>query len=197
MSGLDKIIEEIRAQAKTEADRILDEADEYCKNYMEQVEKESESMMAAYEKKAAADRNLYEEKTKSAAQFKERNAILNAKQQCIESVIEQAKNKILQQDDQSYFKFLEKLLETNVQPEDGILYLNEADLKRMPDKFEEAAADIANNRGGKLRISKEYKDINGGFILVYGEIEENCTIKALLSTNMDKIKDIANKELFG
>ena len=32
---------------------------------------------------------------------------------------------------------------------------------------------------------------------VYGEIEENCNLKALFDSNIDRIKDIANKQLFG
>ena len=46
MSGLDNIVNEIRTNAKKEADNILKEADDYCQAYMDdvkqQVEKEVE-----------------------------------------------------------------------------------------------------------------------------------------------------------
>mgnify|MGYP000596436222 CR=1 FL=1 len=49
----------------------------------------------------------------------------------------------------------------------------------------------------ELVIDKEPANIKDGFVLVYGEIEENCTLKALFDSNIDRIKDIANKQLFG
>jgi len=55
---------------------------------------------------------------------------------------------------------------------------------------------VAENQG-ELVIDKEPANIKDGFVLVYGEIEENCTLKALFDSNIDRIKDIANKQLFG
>ena len=55
---------------------------------------------------------------------------------------------------------------------------------------------MAENQG-ELVIDKKPANIKDGFVLVYGEIEENCTLKALLYSNIDRIKDIANKQLFG
>ena len=37
MNGLDKIVEEIKAQAQAEADDIINESDNYCEEYMKQV----------------------------------------------------------------------------------------------------------------------------------------------------------------
>lgn len=37
MSGLDNIVQEIHSQAQKEANRILNEAEEYCNEYMDGV----------------------------------------------------------------------------------------------------------------------------------------------------------------
>ena len=87
MSGLDKIIEEIGASAKAEADIILQKADQYCEEYMANVKKEVQQEVEHFEKNAEAQRNLYREKTKSGAGFRERNAILKAKQQSVQEVL--------------------------------------------------------------------------------------------------------------
>lgn len=197
MSGLDKIVEEIHRQAEAQANEILKQADEYCQAYMEDVQQKVEKEVADFEKKAQAQRNLYEEKTKSGGEFMERNSLLRARQQCINDVIRQAKEKIKNLPDEEYFNLLEKILRSNIQEGEGIMCLSEKDLNRIPADFESKINSIAKETGGNLTVSKEPAAIQDGFILVYGQIEENCTLKALFDANIDKLKDIANKELFG
>lgn len=197
MSGLDKIVEEIRRQAETEAAEILKEADEYCDSYMKDVHKSVQEEVDKLNKKALDERNLYDEKTHSGGEFMERNALLKARQQCIQEVIDKALEKIKQLPAEEYFEFIKKILKNNVQPADGILKMSDSDLNRMPSDFEEAVNEIAVENKGTLKVSKEPSNIKDGFVLVYGEIEENCTLKALFDTNIDRLKDIANKELFG
>ena len=69
MSGLDNIVEEIRNQSKQEADEILKEADVFCKDYMNKIKKDVEVEVVSIEKKALADRKLYEEKKVSGMEF--------------------------------------------------------------------------------------------------------------------------------
>lgn len=196
MSGLDKIVEEIRCQAEAEAKAILKKADEYCETYMEDVQKKVDSEVEAYNKKKAGERALYEEKTYSGAEFLERNSVLKAKQECISECLNNAKKKITALSDEDYFKFLEQILKANVQSETGIMCFGKKDMDRLPKDFESRVLKIAETKGGNLKISEECADIEDGFILVYGEIEENCTLKALFDTNTDMLKDIANRKLF-
>ncbi len=197
MSGLDKIVEEIHRQAEAEAVQILNKADEYCKTYMEEVHKKVQEEVEEYNKKALTERTLYEEKTRSGGAFMERNSILKVKQQCISEVINEAQNKIRNLPAKEYFGFFEKILKTNVQPQNGIMKMSADDLKRMPDNFEENIKRIAETCGGTLTVSRQPISVKDGFVLVYGEVEENCTLKALFDTNIDKLKDIANEALFG
>ena len=197
MSGLDNIIKEIQASAKAEADAILQEADKYCEEYMAAVKEKVQTEVEQYEKRAEMDRNLYEEKTKSGAQFRERNAILKAKQQSIEEVIRKSQNKLMNLPETEYFDFLIKLFEKNVQPQEGTMFLCEKDIARMPLDFKEKIEKIAQEKGGKIVVSSDRAGVNSGFILTYGEIEENCQIKALFDANIDKLKDIVNRQLFG
>ena len=189
MSGLDNIVEEIRNQSKQEADEILKEADVFCKDYMNKIKKDVEVEVASIEKKALADRKLYEEKTVS--------GILRAKQQVIEQAIDKARESIAGLNDEEYFNVLEKLLRKNVQQGKGKICFSKKDLDRIPNGFEDRVKEIVAENQGELVIDKEPANIKDGFVLVYGEIEENCTLKALFDSNIDRIKDIANKQLFG
>lgn len=197
MSGLDNIVEEIRNQSKQEADEILKEADVFCKDYMNKIKKDVEVEVVSIEKKALADRKLYEEKTVSGMEFLERNSILRAKQQVIEQAIDKARESIAGLNDEEYFNVLEKLLRKNVQQSKGKICFSKKDLDRIPNGFENRVKEIVAENQGELVIDKKPANIKDGFVLVYGEIEENCTLKALFDSNIDRIKDIANKQLFG
>ena len=198
MSGLDNIVEEIRNQSKQEADEILKEADVFCKDYMNKIKKDVEVEVVSIEKKALADRKLYEEKTVSGMEFLERNSILRAKQQVIEQAIDKARESIAGLNDESALSACQFLnIRKNVQQGKGKICFSKKDLDRIPNGFEDRVKEIVAENQGELVIDKEPANIKDGFVLVYGEIEENCTLKALFDSNIDRIKDIANKQLFG
>ena len=46
-------------------------------------------------------------------------------------------------------------------------------------------------------MSDEIRSIDGGFVLVYGGIEENCTFKAMLEASREELHDMVNGKLFG
>ncbi len=196
MSGLDNIVNEIRTNAKKEADNILKEADDYCQAYMDDVKQQVEKEVEKYNKKAEEARKLYKEKTISSTAFDERNAILKAKQQCIDQVIKEAMSNIKGLSDDEYFSFLTKMFEKNVQSESGIMYISKNDDERITSDFKNKIHDIAEKNNGSITIKSDRSDVTDGFVLVYGDIEQNCKIKALFDANIDKLKDIANKKMF-
>ena len=47
-----------------------------------------------------------------------------------------------------------------------------------------------------LHISDIPGKLDGGFILSYGEIEENCSIEALFDSERERLKDLVQEILF-
>ena len=45
-------------------------------------------------------------------------------------------------------------------------------------------------------VSKEGKNIENGFVLVYGGIEENCTLRAMFDAKRDELSDKVHRMLF-
>ena len=45
-------------------------------------------------------------------------------------------------------------------------------------------------------MSEKAKEMDGGFILVYGGVEENCTIRAMFDANRDHLSDKVHEVLF-
>ena len=54
----------------------------------------------------------------------------------------------------------------------------------------------AAGKGGSLTLSKEQRTLDGGFILIYGGIEENCTIRALFDARRETLQDQVHGLLF-
>ena len=66
----------------------------------------------------------------------------------------------------------------------------------MPEGFEEEIREIAGKNGGTLVLSKEPRKISGGFVLVYGGIEENCSFRAMFNSRKDELSDEVHRILF-
>ena len=119
-----------------------------------------------------------------------KQALLQAKQEVIQEVLNKAYQQVLHLEPESYFEMLQKLLETYALPQEGTIYFSAAQ------KFEDVIEQTAQKKGGHLVVSKEPKDMDGGFVLVYGGIEENCTIRAMFHTKQDELSDVVQKILF-
>ena len=89
------------------------------------------------------------------------------------------------------------MLKKFVLPQEGSICFSSNDLKRMPENFESEIMDIAAKKGGKLTLLKEGNDtIRGGFVLLYGGIEENCTFKAMFDSKKGELSDKVHVLLF-
>lgn len=188
MSGTDKIISrlqeeceekcrEIEAAALAQAEQIISEAGARAENDATAIRKDSDEK---------ADRIL--DKAKSAAAMESRRALLSAKVEMIDGIIEKALNKLHNLDAPSYFAMLKNLAEKNAEPQKGIMFLSKRDLDRLPPDFAGSLTDID--------LSAIPCDIEDGFILKYGDIEINCTLRALVNAHSDELKSYAGSLLF-
>ena len=97
----------------------------------------------------------------------------------------------------SDMRMLEKVIEKYVLPEEGTICFTEKDRKRMPQGYMEKVYETAKKKGGSLELTETVPDgMDGGFILTYGGIEENCTIKALFDARREELSDKVNRQLF-
>lgn len=115
----------------------------------------------------------------------------------IREVLREAYEEILGLEAERYFGLMEKLLKEYVLPEEGEICFNSRDLERMPEGFSGRIRTIAAEAGGSLTLSETPLDTDGGFLLVYGGIEENCTLKAVFSSRREELSDQVNRMLFG
>ena len=196
MSGLDKIksqiLEDANALAATKIALAREEADALLVKAEEEMA--AESLKGAQQSEEAVKN--YAERIQSACDMQRRKALLAARQELIADVLSKAYERLLSLPAEEDFALLLKVLAQYAQPEEGEMYLSERDLKRMPKGFETEVKKIAAEKGGRLTIPGESKEMDGGFVLVYGGIEENCTIRAMFTARHDEWSDLVQKILF-
>ncbi len=196
MTGLDKIVEQILEEAENESKTILEDANKKAELIIADAKKEAEKIKANSDEKISMEKLSGENRAKSSADLKKRQTVLKAKQEIINDIISKAHESLINMEDEKYFEMMEKIVDKSVLPKDGQIVFSERDSKRLPKDFEKKVSDIAKKHGGSLVLSDKNADIDGGFILVYGGIEENCSISAMFSANKENMADKVNSLLF-
>lgn len=196
MTGLEKITSEIKADADKSVAAIIDKANAEAKSILAGAEKEAAEAVAKINHDVSVRLSASKSTAESAAALRKRRLILEEKQKLIGEVIEEAKNIIYALPDNVYFEKILKLAEKNVSPAEGTIIFNAKDLSRLPADFETKLNVVAVAKGGKLTVSKETRPIDGGFVLLYEGIDQNCSITSLFETHIESVQDKIQKLLF-
>ena len=196
MTGLEKITSEIKADADKSIAAIIDKANAEAKSILAGAEKEAAEAIEKVNHDVSVRLSASKSTAESAAALKKRRLILEEKQKLIGEVIEEAKSLIYALPDNVYFEKILKLAEKNVSPAKGTIIFNAKDLSRLPADFETKLNMVAVAKGGKLTVSKETRPIDGGFVLLYEGIDQNCSITSLFETNIEAVQDKIQKLLF-
>ena len=195
MTGLDKIIEKIIAEAQKNCDAILSEASAEVKEIISEArakaKEESEKILSHAHKTAARKQAV----SKSTAESITRNRYLEIRNAILNDIISAAYLEIEKFSDEKYFSMLRKLCIKNVQTGECEMHLSGYDIGRLPDDFEMSINSEIYEKGA-VHISNVPADIENGFVLSYGDIEINCTLKAVFDENMDNLKDMLSTALF-
>ena len=196
MTGLEKMKSQILDEANRSAGEILEQAKKEADAVMAEARKNAEAECQRISEKSEADAESLKGRAESSCDLQKRKAVLKAKQEVISEILKRAYKKMLASDTETYFDIIRKMLNKYVLPEEGEICFSSDDKKRMPDGFEKEIAAIAAAKGGKLIVSKEERNIQGGFVLIYGGIEENCTFKAMFDSKRGELSDKVHALLF-
>lgn len=193
MNGLEKIIKDINDETQAECDKIIAEAqakaDEIIKNANANADKISS---AENDKLKAFEKDLMN-RSVSAAALEKRKIILAEKQKIISDIINKAHEEILSLPDKEYFDILMKIAAKNIQSGSGEIFFNAKDKKRLPKNFIPELNKQAEKIGGKVTLSDKTVNIDGGFVLAYGGIEENCSFEAIFHSKSEEMKDTVHR----
>ena len=190
MNGLDKIIEEIARDAQASAAEITDNARAAAKRIIERAQEEAGAVEAEAKDRAELEYKRIITRAQSAGELTRKSALLREKQRIIDGILNDVHIKLVGLDDKIYFDFMTRLLNKYASEEKGEIILSDKDKSRVTNDFIAAAEEKG------LKISDKTRGIDGGFILSYGDIEENCSIEALMESEKDRLHDKVNAFLF-
>lgn len=190
MTSSEKILAGIAGEAKTEAEKITAEAEKQAAEITAAAKAEAETdagkIQAAAEKKA----ELIINSGKSSAGLLKRDTALNCRRELIEKALNFVADTVNAYGDKDYFDFLLTLIKKEKLNGKGEVYLS------VKDKARDIAAFKSELSALDLTLSDTFADINGGFILKYGDIQINGELSALIHEKRDVLTDELNKALF-
>ena len=196
MTGLEKMKSQILDEAGKAADVKVAEAKAQAEELIQAARTEAAREAESISRKSEAEVANYKERAASSMDLQKRSRILEAKQAVIAEVLDKAYEKVSTMEKDEYLSMLLKLVGKYALAQDGEICFSAKDLERLPSGFEEQAGEIAAGKGGSLKVSRETRDIPNGFVLVYGGVEENCTLKAMFEAKRDELADKVNHLIF-
>lgn len=190
MTSSEKILAGIAEESKAQADKINSDAEKQAADIIaaarEEAESEAEKIKAEAEKKA----ELIINSGKSSAELLKRDTALKCRRGLIEKALITVADTVNAYGDKDYFDFLLTLIKKEKLNGKGEVYLS------VKDKARDIAAFKSELSALDLTLSDTFADINGGFILKYGDIQINGELSALIHEKRDVLTDELNKALF-
>lgn len=197
MTGLEKILAAIEADAQAGADTVIAQAKREAEDILIAAKNEAEVKCKQIAEKSALDVKAVITRAESAATLLEKKILLDAKQQMISNIITSARNKLTQLPDSEYTEIILSMIKKYAHNKEGIILFSADDKKRLPQDFADRVSKVLSGiQGASLKISEQEPSFEGGFLLVYGDIEENCSFDALFADMRDTLQDKVKSFLF-
>ena len=195
--GLTQIVAVIAEQSAALCEQIISDGKQRAEQITQQAQKEAQE---AYDQKIEqAKQQIVRDlqNAESNAQAQHDRALLQEKVAAVDSVTEQALQQLCEAPDAEYFSILHHLILQHCQAGHGVLRLSAQDLARLPRDFMEKLQAPLAEKYAQLSLCETAAPLSYGFILQYGDIEENCSFSALIEEKRDLIRDTAASILFG
>ena len=193
MSGIDVIISQIEQDTQAVCEKVIADAQAKADKILAEARDQAQSVAAAGKEKTAARVADIKKRGESAADLEEKRVMLRAKQDIISTMLKNGLDDAKNLPDNEYFALIVQMVEKYSQPEDGIICFGRKDKERMPYDLPERVNSAAK---GRLTLAVEDADIDAGFILKYGGIEQNCSFDAIFASEAETLSDRAGKLLF-
>jgi V/A-type H+-transporting ATPase subunit E len=197
MTGLEKILKAIEDEAQAGADKVLSEAYKQAEEILAAARLDAENRCNQIAEKSAADVKNIISRAESAAVLQEKKILLNAKQQIIGDIIAKARNSLAALPDSEFTDTILAMVKKYAHNKPGKILFSASDRNRLPQDFNDRLKSALSDKpAAALTLAGEAADIDGGFLLVYGDIEENCSFDALFSASKEVMQDKVNSLLF-
>ena len=196
MTGLEKILERIKAGADLQAAEITEAAKAEAAEILRQSDSDAEVRVAAIVEKTREEAELIGRIADSGSELEGRKLLLSLRQELVTGVIDEALKRLRTLPVEQYFAVCERLAYRFADRGEGQIVFSAADKARLPGGFMDALNRKLADKGAKLTLADETVESGGGFVLRYGGIEENCSFAAIVDQNRDSLSDQLGRILF-
>lgn len=197
MTGLEKILDEIKAQSRQAVEQIESEGRKIADDMIKEQEEKINSKKAVFEKELEQTSKLDLEKGISSAISQKKKMILEEKQNIISDIIEKSKNYIKNLSKDEYITFLEKIALKYAHKEEGKIRLTASDKNSIGQELvSRLNAKLSENSKGTLVLDDQVSNEKSGFVIIYKDVEENCSLEAIFSEKRELLEDKINSFLF-
>lgn len=195
MANMDKIINDIILEAKADAQKIIDEANTDADRLAANTRNECGRIHDEAKKQAQLKVEKLRKRMDSARASRRREALLKARHDIIESEITKVCSSLSDISADEYYNIILKLLTSVMHDGKCVIYFPPAE--KLPSSVSDKISQLAAEKSCEYTVSHDREDVQNGFILVYGGIEENYTFNALIEAKRSELYDTAAQILFG
>ena len=219
MTGLDKIIERIQAEARERAAKTLQNAEATATALAQEYAARSEKARARIEKEGLESAQAMLDAARAQTEKTHTEIMQNMRTALIDEAFELAKKEICDTDFGKYRELLGALLTTalleqhrteqesiafgdEVEPfEKFEVVMNAADRARfgtqvINDVRRSVERRIGTKKASMITLCEEPADIGGGLILRFGDVELNCTLDVLMADIRRELTPRVSRILF-
>jgi len=193
MSGLEKIISQIEYESDERCKSIIEDANKKAQSIIENSKAEAERILKENGEQTAKKLDNMQQSAVSSAELAKSKILLKSKLEIIDETLRKSLDEIKALSDEEYFEIIKALIIGNAKEGNGVLRLGAKDCKRLPKDF--IASVNKELKNAQITLGDE-ADIDGGFLLIYGDIDINCSFDAIVSSKRDELRDALNKLLF-
>ncbi|MBA3044943.1 MAG: hypothetical protein FP824_01870 [Euryarchaeota archaeon] len=199
--SLDEVKRKIIDLANEKACEIREEAAGHSSESERKYDDNIKKMLDSGRRRYIEGAKLQKERRMGVARVEARNRHLNAKQEIINEVIDEALSRILALSDEEYLGIMERLFAAANLPEcECEVQISQADAKRITVEFLKSVEKQFSKDGKKVifTLSKtQREDIRGGFVVKVGQIEMDCSLGTLIRMRRGELEREAAQILFG
>jgi V/A-type H+-transporting ATPase subunit E len=192
----EQVVEKILADAKTEAEKIQNQAQEKeaveQAGYDEQLD-EYRKQTEILSQKAAENKKLH---LLAAARMQNARDLLAEKRKILDEVFTQARGQLLNLPDDQYRQLITNLMLKAVETGDEEVIIDKNENRIDQQLINQVNEQLQSGGKGNLTLSEERKDLGGGFILKHDKIKNNASLEVLLAQARRELEIELAKELF-
>ncbi|MDR0292600.1 MAG: V-type ATP synthase subunit E [Oscillospiraceae bacterium] len=183
MTGIEKIIGRIEADAAAEAGRLMDDAREKADGIRADFQKKADALAAELLSKGSREASERRKRAVGVAELEARKKLLEAKQEMIDKAFAAAGEKLAALSKKELIPILARLA-AGAAAGDEELLLTAEDRESIGGDVVKTANKLLKECGkpASLTLSERSHAEMGGVVLSGGEVEANCTFKTLLET---------------